>query len=502
MLDSNKANPRASGVLVHPTSFPSPYGMGDLGSGAIEFIDFLKEGKQKLWQVLPLGPTGYGDSPYQSFSSFAGNHYLISPDELKKNGWLSDEDLHEIPAFDPRVIFYGPAIDYKMILLKKAFAKYKLIATAPQKGAMTKFANKNKLWLSDYALFAALKDHFGGKAWHSWDKPLAKREPKALEEIRKTLADEIEFVVFCQYEFFRQWDTVKAYANAAGVKIIGDIPIFVALDSADVWANPELYHLDGVGNPTSVAGVPPDYFSETGQLWGNPLYNWDEHKKDDYKWWASRVTAVLNMVDIVRIDHFRGFESYWAVPTGEETAINGKWVKGPGKQFFAALKRDLGNLPIIAEDLGEIDEKVNNLRKGQNFPGMRVLQFGFEPSGASTHLPPNYDDSSTIVYTGTHDNNTTHGLYEEAPEVEKDYLRRFLNVSGDDVSWDLIRLAMSTNAVFSIFPMQDIMNLGARDRMNSPGLSDGWWRFRYTRDMLEPGYASRLAYLTELFNRV
>ena len=494
-------NRRASGVLVHPTSFPSSYGMGDLGAGAYAFVDFLKAARQKLWQVLPLGPTGFGDSPYQSFSSFAGNHYLISPDELRNEGWLTDNDLSNIPGSNPRYIDYGSVIGYKMGLFRKAFDKFKATATATQKTRVTKFCNKNKDWLDDYSMFTALKHHFGGKEWHKWPTDLAHRKSGALEEMRIKLSDSVEFCKFLQYEFFRQWGNLKEYANSAGVKIIGDIPIFVAHDSADVWANPELYHLDAKGQPTEVAGVPPDYFSATGQLWGNPLYNWDAHKKTEYDWWCRRVAAVLAMVDIVRIDHFRGFESYWAIPFGEETAVNGKWLKGPGKPLFTALKNKLGELPIIAEDLGEITDKVDKLRVGAGLPGMRVLHFAFTPGVNSNYLPHNFGDYLTVVYSGTHDNNTTLGWYQEAPESERDYMRRYLNVSGDDVSWDLIRLAISTNALYSIIPIQDIMNLPAADRMNKPGDSQGWWRFRYTQEMLDYNYASRLAYLTALFHR-
>ncbi|MCL2839761.1 MAG: 4-alpha-glucanotransferase [Defluviitaleaceae bacterium] len=510
---------RASGVLVHPTSFPSRYGMGDLGAGAYAFINFLKAAKQSLWQVLPLGPTGYGDSPYQSFSSFAGNHYLISPDILKEQGWLTNDDLLDIPQFDPRVVDFGPVITYKMSLLKKAYAHFKLKATTAQKTHFTKFCKANKDWLDDYALFVAIKGHFiearkndmecplenkdyyYGAVWNSWPEALAKREPKALAEIAARLSDEIDFCKFLQCEFFRQWDTLKAYANKAKIQIIGDIPIFVAGDSADVWASPELYQLDKNNNPTAVAGVPPDYFSETGQLWGNPLYDWNAHKKTDFAWWCKRISAVLSMVDIVRIDHFRGFEDYWAVPSGEETAVNGKWKKGPGKAFFTALKKQLGSLPIIAEDLGIITEKVTALRLSQNLPGMRVLQFAFDANEHSPHIPHCYEDSLTVVYSGTHDNNTTRGWYDSASDTERDHLRRYLNVSGDDVHWDLIRLAFSTTAVFAIVPIQDIMGLGENDRMNSPGIASGWWKFRYTQDMLLPDYAERLAYLSDLFDR-
>ena len=493
-------NSRASGVLAHPTSFPSPYGIGDLGAGAYDFIDFLQKSNQKLWQVLPLGPTGFGDSPYQSFSTFAGNFLLISPDELRKEGWLFEADLSDKPAFDPRAVDFGGVIEYKMSLYKKAFAYFKAGATTAQKTKLTKFCTKHK-WLEDYALFYALKEHFGGKPWYEWTPSLALRETTALAEMKKVLIDSIDFCKFLQYEFFRQWDALKSYANKAGISIIGDIPIFVAGDSADVWASPELYMLDKKGRPTAVAGVPPDYFAETGQLWGNPLYDWDAHKNEDYAWWISRVEAVLSMVDIARIDHFRGFESYWAVPADEETAINGKWQKGPGKALFTALKKKLGNLPIIAEDLGEITEAVNKLRTGLDLPGMRVLHFAFQPDGKSTHMPHNYGDCRTVVYTGTHDNNTTRGWYAESPEDVRDYMRRALSISGNDVAMDLIRFAMSTNALYAIFPIQDVLNLGSLDRMNCPGLAQGWWKFRYTADMLTDNHAAGLAYLVGLYNR-
>jgi len=493
---------RKSGVLNHPTSFPGRYGMGDLGAGAYQFINFLHEAKQTLWQVLPLGPTGYGDSPYQSFSSFAGNHYLISFDLLKAQGFLTDADLATTPAFNLRLIDFGSVIIYKMEMLRKAYESYKLKATAAQKKKVQQFATANKDWLEDYALFTALKDHYGGKEWFKWDKKLVKREPAAIKAAKETHKDAIDFCKFLQYEFFRQWGELKTYANSKDIQIIGDIPIFVAHDSADVWAHTELYQLDADGLPTGVAGVPPDYFSETGQLWGNPLYAWEMHKKTDYAWWCKRVSAVLNMVDIVRIDHFRGFETYWSIPYGEETAVNGKWVKGPGKALFVALKKQLGSLPIIAEDLGEITEKVDKLRLGQNLPGMRVLHFAFDGIGESNYLPHNYESNLTVVYTGTHDNNTTMGWYSEATEVEKDYLRRYMNVSGEDVAWDLIRLAISSSAVFSVVPIQDIMSLPAKDRMNTPGEAQDCWGFRYTAGMLTPAQAERLKYLTGLFGRL
>jgi len=491
-------NQRASGILVHPTSFPSPYGIGDLGQGAFDFIDFLKAAKQTLWQVLPLGPTGYGDSPYQSFSSFAGNHYLISPYELKKEGLLTDDDLQEIPAHNPRQIDYGQVIPYKISLLQKAYENFKTKAALKTKA--TKFANANKYWLDDYALFAALKDNFGGKEWSAWPANIRDRDPKTMAEMTKKLENGIGFYKFLQYEFFRQWDALKKYANKANIQIIGDIPIFVAGDSSDVWANPELYELDAAGKPTAVAGVPPDYFNELGQLWGNPLYKWNTHKETDYAWWVNRIAATMKMVDIVRLDHFIGFEQYWSVPAGSETAIHGKWLKGPGKPLFMAVKSALGSLPLIAEDLGEVTEKVEKLRISLKLPGMKILQFAFDEPDAA-YLPHNYPDNLSVVYAGTHDNDTTVGWYHCAPERSKDFLRRYLNVDGYDVAWDLIRLALSSTAVFAITQIQDIMSLPTEDRMNNPGTASAQWTFRYTADMLRPELANRLKYLTEMFNR-
>lgn len=490
---------RESGILVHPTSFPGEYGMGDLGPGAYKFLDFLKESKQRLWQVLPLGPTGYGDSPYQSFSAFAGNHYLISFDLLAKEGLLNATDLANKPVFDPSRINYGDVIPYKMQILRRAYDNFKTGAKC--KHEYKKFCTANKFWLNDYALFTAIKETNDGNEWSKWPVPLKNRQPAAIKEAATMYADEIDFCKFLQYEFYRQWLLLKVAANDMGIKIIGDMPIYVAQDSADVWASPELYQVDKNGQPTAVAGCPPDYFSETGQLWGNPLYNWDIHKKTGYKWWCTRVKAVLELVDIVRIDHFRGFDTYWSIPYGETTAINGKWKKGPGKALFTTLKKELGNLPIIAEDLGDLTESVHKLRKGVNLPGMRILQFAFTPGANSTYLPHNYEDSLTIVYTGTHDNNTTRGWYNEIDEAERDYLRRYFNISGENIAWDLIRAAFASSAIFAIVPMQDVMSLDANQRMNKPGDAQGWWAFRYTDDMLQGHQAEKLAYLSELFYR-
>jgi len=491
---------RKSGILAHPTSFPSPYGIGDLGAGAYEFVDFLIAAKQKLWQVLPLGPTGYGDSPYQSFSSFAGNHYLISPDMLLEQGLLSPDDLTGA-AFDARKVDYGPVIEYKMALLKKAHTNFKANSTAADKSKLTKFCKRYSDWLNDYALFTALKDYHDGVPWTSWPKPLAARERKAIAALEDELQDAIEFTKFVQYIFYCQWGKLRTYANDAGITIIGDIPIFVSMDSADIWASPELFALDKSGKPSGVAGVPPDYFSETGQLWGNPLYKWDTHKKTGYAWWCRRVEATLELVDEVRIDHFRGFESYWAVPYDAETAIEGKWQKGPGKALFTALEKKLGQLPVIAEDLGIITPAVESLRTELNLPGMKVLHFAFNPKDASAYLPHMYKDSRTIVYTGTHDNDTTIGWYESTSDAERDYLRRYMNVSGEDIAWDMIRLAFSTSGVYAIIPIQDVMSLDTDDRMNRPGTTDACWQFRYASDMLDSEYAAKLDYLASLFHR-
>jgi len=522
---------RSSGILVHPTSFPSPYGIGDMGAGAYEFVDFLKDAKQSLWQILPLGPTSFGDSPYQSFSTFAGNPYLISLDLMIDQGYLRMSDLQNKPAFLDSKVDYGPVIEYKMTMLRKAFEVFTLYGNERQKRAFEIFRSENAGWLDDFSLFLAIKqyfieqrrydynspyyneyrqknreflteaqtrDYFYGAVWSSWPEPLVNRDGAALKEWGEKLADDIRFYQFLQYEFFRQWVLLKRYANDTDISIIGDIPIFVAMDSSDVWANKELFQLDARGNPLAVAGVPPDYFSETGQLWGNPLYFWPAHKKDNYNWWVSRIKSAFKLVDMLRIDHFRGFESYWSVPFGEKTAVYGKWIKGPGIDLFQAL----GPLPIIAEDLGVITDEVAELRDKSGFPGMRVLQFAFGSDSADKFLPHNYETTKTVVYTGTHDNNTTCGWYEtEATEKERDYFRRYMDISGDNAAWDMIRLAFSSSADCAVIPIQDVMNLGAGYRMNIPGVAEGNWQFRYTREMLTARMADGLKYFGFIYNR-
>lgn len=525
---------RSSGILAHPSSFPSRYGIGDLGKGAYDFIDFLLKSKQTLWQILPLNPTGFCDSPYQSFSAFAGNPLLISPDLLLNEGILSQEDLADIPEFDDRVIDYGKVIDFKNTLHRKAYKNFKLNATAAQASDFSEFCKKNEEWLNDYCLFIAVKlhfiqerkdiaekeeyltfksdnseflteneinDYFYGAMWLSWDKDIIDREKDALKKWNKILENEISYQKFLQFIFFKQWGELKAYANGKGVKIIGDLPIFSALDSADVWCNKELFKLNGNGYPTNVAGVPPDYFCETGQLWGNPVYNWQRHKATGYKWWAKRIAAVLSTVDIVRLDHFRGFESYWSVPYGEKNAVKGKWVKGPGRGLFLSIKKQLGSLPVIAEDLGVVTDSVEKLRDGLSLPGMKVLQFGFLAEKCAVNMPHNFKTSNVVAYTGTHDNNTTAGWYREAPEQVKDQFRRYLNVSGDDPAWEMIRALFLSCADYVIIPVQDIMRLGSEARMNFPGTASGNWRFRYTQDMLSGRYSEQLAYLSDISDR-
>lgn len=497
-----KTNPRKAGVLAHPTSFPGPYGIGDLGSGAYRFIDFLEASGQTIWQVLPIGPTGYGDSPYQSFSSFAGQPLIISPDMLIEMGVLSREDLADNPGWDPSFIDYGPAIEYKFSILKKAFENFDKGDFEELKKAFNSFTKKQKSWLSDYALFMASKDHHDGVVWTEWDKSIAMPTKEDKKKWTRKLARNVKYYKFLQFLFFDQWFKIKAYANGKGIQIIGDTPIFVAFDSADVWANRDLFYLDSKGYPTCVAGVPPDYFSETGQLWGNPLYDWDAHKATGYKWWIKKVEYTLKMVDQLRIDHFRGFSAYWKVPYGAENAIKGEWIDGPGKDLFYAFEKALGeDLPIIAEDLGVITPDVEDLRDSFHLPGMRILQFAFESLEENSFLPHQYVQN-TVCYTGTHDNDTTRSWYNNVNEASKDKLRRYFNVDGNNVVWDLIRACYASVALMAVVPLQDVMDLDGWARMNTPGVAAGNWQWRYTDDMLSEQITAHLRYVTELFGRL
>ncbi|WP_066375201.1 4-alpha-glucanotransferase [Anabaena sp. CA = ATCC 33047] len=494
--------PRSSGVLLHPTSFPSRFGIGDLGLEAYKFIDFLRESYQQYWQVLPLGPTGYGNSPYACYSALAGNPMLISPERLQEQGFLSEEDFVNLPEFDACKVDYDRVIPLKTELLKKACQNFQVKATPLQQKEFSGFCHSKAYWLDDYALFMALKDAHHGTSWHTWEAELVKREPQAIEQVRQQLKAEIFYYKFVQYEFFRQWSELKTYANMSGVYIIGDIPIYVAQDSADVWAHPDIFCLDeDTMQPALMAGVPPDYFSATGQLWGNPVYNWDELKKQDFLWWLGRFEAMLDYVDVIRIDHFRGFEAFWAVPQGEETAINGEWVKAPGEELFDAIKQKLGKLPVLAEDLGVITPEVEALRDKYEFPGMKVLQFAFGSDPGNPFLPFNYS-RNFVVYTGTHDNDTTVGWFNSANDYEKQNLLLYLGcVSPEGIHWDLIRLALSSIANQAIIPLQDILGLGTEARMNFPSVAEGNWDWRYEPKALTEQLSDRLKILTKLYGR-
>ena len=498
----DKTNHRYSGVLVHPTSFPSPYGIGDMGRGAHEFIDFLAMAGQHLWQVLPLGPSGNGNSPYQSYSVFAGQTLLISPELLIEKKLLTEADVHPIPEFNADRVDYDKVTTYKTSLFKKAYEHFRHTADKNLLEEYDSFQSNNQYWLDDYCLYMAGKDYHNGLPWYEWEDSLLDPTPKERASWMKLLASEIDYYRFIQFAFFSQWYELKDYANKKGIAIIGDIPIFTAPDSADVWANKELFKLDSKGHPLEVAGVPPDYFSATGQLWGNPLYDWDAMKDDGYRWWIERVRNQLDQVDYIRIDHFRGFEAYWAVPAGEETAMNGKWKKGPGEALFEAIQKALGEeLPIFAEDLGIITPEVEKLRDTLGFPGMKILQFGFDGTGESTFLPHQLGTRNCICYTGTHDNDTTCGWYEHTSEQNKDKVRRYMNTDASSVSWDFIRTCLGTIAKYAIFPVQDLLKLGSEHRMNTPGTATGNWEFRYRSGLLDEGMAKGLKQMTELFGR-
>ncbi|MCX7595560.1 MAG: 4-alpha-glucanotransferase [Fischerella sp.] len=493
---------RASGILLHPTSFPSRFGIGDLGTGAYRFIDFLQESQQQCWQVLPLGPTGYGNSPYMSYSAMAGNPLLISPEKLQQEGLLEEEDFAHLPEFPTERVDFQLVVDAKTSLLKKAFAKFKTNAKHEQQQAFTDFCHSKADWLDDYALFMALKDAQQSASWHTWEPEIAKRQPGAIAAVQQKLAEEIFYHKFTQYEFFRQWSQLKAYANECRIQIIGDIPIYVAHDSADVWANPDIFCLDEeTGEAELMAGVPPDYFSATGQLWGNPVYDWEKLQKQDFKWWVQRFEAMLDYVDIIRIDHFRGFEAFWGVPKGEETAVNGKWIKAPGEELFKTIKQKLGKLPVLAEDLGTITPDVEALRDKFEFPGMKVLQFAFGSDSSNPYLPFNYTRNA-VVYTGTHDNDTTVGWFNQASDWEKRNLLLYLGcISPDGVHWDLIRLALSSIANLAIVPLQDILGLDSQARMNFPSKAEGNWEWRYQEHALMPELSNKLKTLTTLYGR-
>ena len=481
------------------SSLPSPYGIGTLGAEARKFAGFLAAGGQSCWQMLPVGPTGFGDSPYQSFSSFAGNPYFIDLDQLAEEGLLEPHEFQSLNWGDnPERVDYGRLYSTRYPVLRKACGRL----LAQERPGFSAFCQEQSAWLEDYALFMAAKDAHEGRCWLEWEPELKDPDDASRKKWEKKLAEEIRYYQFLQFLFFRQWNALKEYANARSIEIIGDIPIFVSLDSVDVWAHKDLFQLDTKGYPTCVAGVPPDYFSTTGQLWGNPLYDWKAHKKEDYAWWVARVKHQIALTDYLRIDHFRGFEAYWAVPAGEETAVNGEWVKGPNEELFLAIQKELGkDLPIFAEDLGVITPEVEWLRDMFHFPGMRILQFAFEGLGESDYLPHNYTTTNCICYTGTHDNDTTAGWYANIPEECRDKIRRYGNTDGGCISLDFIRFCMGSIAKYAIFPIQDLLQLGSEARMNTPGVAADNWAFRYETHDLTPDRASWLFQTTKLFGR-
>ncbi len=495
---------RKSGILLHPTSLPSPYGIGDLGENAYWFVDFLGSSGQKLWQILPLNPTGFGDSPYQSFSAFAGQTLLISPDDLVQLGYLYPADVSHPPIGDPHQVDYGAVIQWKTKIFHLAYERF--LSLKPEENPLLadyhRFCDEEQDWLDDYALFMTCKDRNDGKSWLYWDAPYRHPTPAEKKQLKKESEKERGYYCFLQFLFFREWKNLKKYANDHGVQIIGDLPIFVSMDSADVWANQRLFALDESGFPETVAGVPPDYFTTTGQLWGNPLYNWKQHKKEHFSWWIRRIKHQLSLVDLLRVDHFRGFESYWAVPYGEETAMNGSWVKAPGVEFFTAVKRALGNsVPIIAEDLGIITPEVTALRESFGFPGMKVLQFAFDIPD-SDYLPHFYPDPNCVCYTGTHDNDTILGWYRSLNTERRDRVNAYLEVQDErEVPLRMIRLAISSIATFSIFPMQDVLGLGSEARMNVPGVAGGNWDWRFTWADVPTDISRQLTDLCILYGR-
>lgn len=494
--------PRSSGILLHPTSLPGRYGIGDFGTAAYQFIEFLSQSGQTLWQVLPLGPTDHVNSPYQSPSAFAGNPLLINPDKLVEEGLLSDQDVSSIPGHtlsDDRVN-YEAVKEYKIPLLKRAFHNFHAYANQEQKKSFDAFCAEQKSWLNDYALFMALKERFNA-SWNQWEQSIALREPAAIKQWETELAEQITFHKYLQYIFYEQWYRLKSYANGRGIRIIGDLPIYVAYDSADVWANPTLFKLDDNGNPTVVAGVPPDYFSADGQLWGNPIYQWEQMAKKGFVWWVERMRHTLEQVDIVRIDHFRGLESYWEVKAGETTARNGKWVPGTGEAFFNKLKRVFGEkLPIIAEDLGIITPEVEKLRDKFELPGMKILHFAFGDDAKNPYLPHNHSKNS-VVYTGTHDNNTTIGWFLSLSDEERTKVQCYLGRDGSDIAWELMRLALMSVADICIYPLQDALRLGSEARMNTPGTAYNNWEWRVRSEMMTSGVTQGLYTLTHAYGR-
>ena len=491
---------RFGGVLLHPTSLPGEGGIGELGESAHQWVHWLHAAGLRIWQILPLGPTGYGDSPYQSFSAFAGNASLIDLQILVERGLLRPEDAEFPFEQSPDHIHYANIIEHKTQALSRAAVRFHKESSSQVLAAYEEFQARNANWLKDYALFMALKDFHQGKAWTDWDTPLKVRDANALRIKTAELSTEVNDHTFRQFIFFEQWRALREVASKAGIKIVGDMPIFVAHDSADVWTRPDLFQLRRDGRPSVVAGVPPDYFSKTGQLWGNPLYDWEAHRATNYEWWKARVAALLEIVDVIRIDHFRGFESYWEIRAGNKTAEVGKWIKAPGAELFDLLSQELGELPIIAEDLGLITEEVKRLRDALHFPGMKILQFAFEGDEDNHYLPHRYP-RNCVVYTGTHDNDTARGWYAASSKQVKHFSSRYLNTKGEDIAWDLIRAAWASTSNLAIAPMQDFLRLGSEARMNTPSKAGGNWTWRLRSEELSSKLADNILELNRLYGR-
>ncbi len=489
--------PRSGGILLHIASLPGPHGSGDFGPGANHFVDWLVSAGQKMWQILPLGGIGPGNSPYMSSSAFAGNVLLIDLEDLRARGWLTAEEVAPHPDFLAHRVNYSVGYHYRMEKLRLAARRFFAAATPAD---YETFCRAERAWLDDYALFMALTESYEWKDWCLWERGLARREAAALRAATEEHATEIAFWKFCQWCFFRQWRQLKQYANDRGIQIIGDIPIFVAYQSVEVWARQDLFQLGEDGQPYVIAGVPPDFFSESGQRWGNPLYRWEAHHDESYAWWIERIRKTMALVDTVRIDHFRGFAGYWEIPASEPTAIHGRWVPGPGEKLFNAIQAALGRLPIIAEDLGVITPDVIELRDKFKLPGMRVLQFAFGAGVDNPFLPHNFVNN-TIVYTGTHDNDTTRGWFDSATERERVFASKYLNTNGSEIHWDLIRAASQSVADVAIYQFQDVLGLGSEHRMNLPGKPKGYWEWRFAWDQVEPFHAERLYDITAIHGR-
>ncbi|AFZ68978.1 4-alpha-glucanotransferase [Deinococcus peraridilitoris] len=496
---------RSSGVLLHLTSLPGPYGIGEFNEHAYACVDWLARAGQQYWQVMPLGPTGYGDSPYQSFSAFAGNPYLISLDALRRDGLLSDQDLSGHPDFDHDRVDFGVQYTWRNGVLRRAFEHFEAGAGAGLTGDFQAFCEAEAAWLDDYALFMALKDAHGGRAWNEWDREIRTRQSAAMAAWRDKLEREVRLYSFVQFLFFRQWNALRAYAHQQGVQIIGDIPIFVAMDSADAWANPDQFYFDAEGQPSVVAGVPPDYFSATGQLWGNPLYRWDVMQQQGFRWWIERIQGSLKLYDVIRIDHFRGFAAYWEIPYPAENAMNGQWVPAPGHALFEAVRGALGELPIIAEDLGVVTPDVEALRDDFGLPGMAVLQFAFGGNDweKNAFLPENLR-LNQVVYPGTHDNDTSLGWWHKAQEHERRHVMQYLPDASDlNFGWRLTELAWSTRCVLAVAQLQDLLNLGSEARINLPGsLGAHNWTWRARPEAFSSELARDLRALTERHDRL